>query len=64
MMKLLMFLIYLMMQNLKFMIYPRKFKKNTQTAEDLVIQAKQKIEEISKREGLSGIASGFMKLIN
>ena len=27
-------------------------KKNTQTAEDLVIQAKQKIEEISKKEGL------------
>ena len=37
-------------------------KKNTQTAEDLVIQAKQKIEEISKKEGLSGIASGFFEI--
>ena len=37
----------------------RNLKKNTQSAEDLVLAAKKKIEEISKKEGLSGIASGF-----
>ena len=40
-------------------ISQRNLKKNTQSAEDLVIAAKKKIEEISKKEGLSGIASGF-----
>ena len=34
-------------------------KKDTQSGEDLVLAAKKKIEEISKKEGLSGIASGF-----
>ena len=40
-------------------ISQRNLKKNTQSAEDLVSAAKKKIEEISKKEGLSGIASGF-----
>ena len=40
-------------------ISQRNLKKNTQSAEDLVLAAKKKIEEISKKEGLSGIASGF-----
>ena len=40
-------------------ISQRNLKKDTQSAEDLVLAAKKKIEEISKREGLSGIASGF-----
>lgn len=34
-------------------------KKSTETAQDLVYQAKKKIEEISNKEGLSGIPSGF-----
>ena len=29
---------------------------------NLEVQAKQKIEEISKKEGLSGIASGFFEI--
>ena len=37
-------------------------KKNSQTAENLVIAAKKKIEEISKKEGLSGIPSGFNEI--
>jgi len=37
-------------------------KKSTETAQSLVIQAKKKIEEISNKEGLSGIPSGFNKL--
>jgi replicative DNA helicase len=37
-------------------------KKSSETAQDLVIQAKKKIEEISNKEGLSGIPSGFDKL--
>lgn len=37
-------------------------KQSTETAQSLVIQAKQKIEEISNKEGLSGIPSGFDKL--
>ena len=37
-------------------------KKNSQTAENLVIAAKRKIEEISKKEGLSGIPSGFNEI--
>ncbi|MFD2542093.1 replicative DNA helicase [Lacinutrix gracilariae] len=37
-------------------------KKSSETAQDLVIQAKKKIEEISNQEGLSGIATGFNKL--
>ncbi len=37
-------------------------KKSSETAQDLVIQAKKKIEEISKKEGMSGIPSGFDKL--
>jgi replicative DNA helicase len=37
-------------------------KKSTETAQSLVIQAKKKIEEISNKEGLSGIPSGFTKL--
>ena len=37
-------------------------KRSTETAQSLVIQAKKKIEEISNKEGLSGIASGFDRL--
>jgi replicative DNA helicase len=37
-------------------------KKSSETAQELVIQAKKKIEEISNKEGLSGIPSGFDKL--
>lgn len=37
-------------------------KKSFETAQDLVIQAKRKIEEISNKEGMSGIPSGFDKL--
>ena len=37
-------------------------KKSSETAQDLVRQAKTKIEEISKKEGMSGIPSGFDKL--
>ncbi len=37
-------------------------KKSSETAQSLVIQAKKKIEEISNKEGLSGIPTGFSKL--
>lgn len=37
-------------------------KKSSETAQELVIQAKKKIEEISNKQGLSGIPSGFTKL--
>ncbi|MCK5400834.1 MAG: replicative DNA helicase [Flavobacteriaceae bacterium] len=37
-------------------------KKSSETAQDLVIQAKKKIEDISNKEGMSGIPSGFDKL--
>ncbi|MCF8714913.1 replicative DNA helicase [Joostella atrarenae] len=37
-------------------------KKSSESAQSLVIQAKKKIEEISNKEGLSGIPSGFDKL--
>ena len=37
-------------------------KKSSETAQELVIQAKKKIEEISNKDGLSGIPSGFDKL--
>ncbi|PIF00602.1 MAG: replicative DNA helicase [Maribacter sp.] len=37
-------------------------KRSAETAQNLVIQAKKRIEEISNKEGLSGIASGFDKL--
>jgi replicative DNA helicase len=37
-------------------------KKSSETAQELVIQAKKKIEEISNKEGLSGIPTGFTKL--
>ncbi|CAM4161153.1 replicative DNA helicase [Zobellia nedashkovskayae] len=37
-------------------------KRSAETAMDLVIQAKKKIEEISNKEGMSGIATGFDKL--
>lgn len=37
-------------------------KRSSETAQNLVIQAKKKIEEISNKEGLSGIPSGFTKL--
>ena len=37
-------------------------KKSAETAPNLVIQAKKRIEEISNKEGLSGIPSGFDKL--
>ncbi|GGW70747.1 primary replicative DNA helicase [Winogradskyella epiphytica] len=37
-------------------------KKSTESAQSLVIQAKKKIEEMSNKEGMSGIPSGFDKL--
>lgn len=37
-------------------------KKSSETAQELVIQAKKKIEEISNKAGMSGIPSGFDKL--
>ena len=37
-------------------------KKSSDTAQNLVILAKKKIEEIANKEGLSGIATGFEKL--
>ncbi|TDQ30933.1 replicative DNA helicase [Zeaxanthinibacter enoshimensis] len=37
-------------------------KRSAETAQNLVIQAKKKIEEISNKDGLSGIPSGFDKL--
>ncbi|WP_417887436.1 replicative DNA helicase [Zunongwangia sp.] len=37
-------------------------KKSTESAQSLVIQAKNRIQEISNKEGLSGIPSGFEKL--
>ena len=37
-------------------------KKSSETAQSLVIQAKKRIEDISKRKGLSGISTGFEKL--
>lgn len=37
-------------------------KASTKTAQDLVIEAKKRIEEISNKEGLSGIPSGFDEL--
>jgi len=37
-------------------------KKSTETAQSLVIQAKKKIEEISNKDGLSGVPSGFTDL--
>ncbi|REG84584.1 replicative DNA helicase [Winogradskyella sediminis] len=37
-------------------------KKSTESAQSLVIQAKKKIEEMSNKEGMSGVPSGFDKL--
>ncbi|MDT0678595.1 replicative DNA helicase [Autumnicola musiva] len=37
-------------------------KKSTETAQSLVIQAKNRIQEISNKEGLSGVPSGFERL--
>ena len=37
-------------------------KRSSETALSLVLQAKKRIEEIAKQEGLSGIATGFEKL--
>ena len=37
-------------------------KRSTETAQSLVIQAKKKIQEISNKEGMSGVPSGFDKL--
>src|SRR5690606_23569519 len=37
-------------------------KKSSETAQSLVIQAKKRIEEISNKEGLSGIPTGFHDL--
>ncbi|MGB5173091.1 replicative DNA helicase [Eudoraea sp.] len=37
-------------------------KRSAETAQNLVILAKKKIEEISNKEGLSGVPSGFEKL--
>ena len=37
-------------------------KKSSESAQTLVIQAKNKIEAVSNKEGLSGVASGFNKI--
>ena len=37
-------------------------KRSSETAQSLVTQAKKKIEEISNKEGMSGVPSGFTKL--
>tara|TARA_B100001142_G_scaffold327944_1_gene386774 strand:+ start:11475 stop:12989 length:1515 start_codon:yes stop_codon:yes gene_type:complete len=37
-------------------------KKSSETAQSLVIQAKNKIEAVSNKEGLSGVPSGFNKI--
>ncbi|HLW33661.1 MAG TPA: replicative DNA helicase [Aequorivita sp.] len=37
-------------------------KRSSQTAQDLVIEAKKRIEEIANKEGLSGVPSGFPKI--
>ncbi|MDN3674400.1 replicative DNA helicase [Flavobacterium branchiarum] len=37
-------------------------KRSSETAQSLVLQAKKKIEEISKQEGLSGVETGFTNL--
>ena len=37
-------------------------KKSSESAQNLVIEAKARIEEISKRDGLSGVSTGFQKL--
>ena len=37
-------------------------KKSSESAQSLVIQAKNKIESVSNKEGLSGVASGFSKI--
>ena len=37
-------------------------KKSSESAQNLVIQAKKRIEDIAKRDGLSGVATGFEKL--
>lgn len=37
-------------------------KRSTETAQNLVIQAKKRIEDIGNKEGLSGIPSGFDRL--
>jgi replicative DNA helicase len=37
-------------------------KRSSETAQNLVIQAKKRIEEIANKEGLSGVPSGFHKL--
>src|SRR5690554_3652313 len=37
-------------------------KRSSETAQELVIQAKKRIEEIANKEGLSGVPSGFSKL--
>ena len=37
-------------------------KKSSESAQNLVLEAKKRIEDISKREGLSGISTGFEKL--
>ena len=37
-------------------------KTSTETAQNLVIRAKNRIEEIAKQDGLSGVSTGFEKL--
>ena len=37
-------------------------KRSSETARELVIQAKKKIEDISNKEGLSGVSSGFERV--
>ena len=57
-----MFLICWMRRNPSCMMWPRVISKNLHTAQNLVILAKKKIEEIANKDGLSGVATGFEKL--
>jgi replicative DNA helicase len=45
-----------------FQIAEGNIKKNYETSQTLIVQALKNIEDISKREGMSGIPSGFTKL--
>jgi len=40
----------------------RNIKRSSKSAQNLVIEAKKRIEEIAKKDGLSGVSTGFEKL--
>lgn len=49
-------------EQLLFEVAHGNITKNYETAQDLIKEAIHRIEEISKREGLSGVPSGFTKI--